>query len=345
MKHRARKFGRSKYGFSRFVKGFLDLLTVRFLTRYNQRPQHLMGVVGLILLSVGALVMVYLAAYWVVDHWMFGEDHPIGTRPLLIYATALLGVGTQLLCLGVLAELITSYNLRAEDTYSVAEAIGPERWRAAPPTARPPPTGRHPGPEPWPARRSLPSDDRQPEARRPDGDVRSRSPRRWSSAPDDPASRSRPRSPDAAGRRPDPHRRARSRLALGATLKQKAMIGANDISRWCTVWSLLERGTYAIDECPWQLGTQDKVLLPDPFPPEGQEPSKHFYSSKPPLLPTLIAGVLWPVRASDRRAAGRRRSSRSDRSGTRSRASTTSRPRTRRRSWRSTRSGAIGSST
>lgn len=86
-------------------------------------------------------------------------------------------------------------------------------------------------------------------------------------------------------------------LMLGATLKQKAMISANDISRWCTVWSLLERGTYAIDECPWQLGTQDKVLIPEPFPPDGEEPVKRFYSSKPPLLPTLIAGMLYPARA------------------------------------------------
>lgn len=86
-------------------------------------------------------------------------------------------------------------------------------------------------------------------------------------------------------------------LALGATLKQKAMISANDISRWCTVWSLLERETYAIDECPWQLGTQDKVRLPDPFPAEGEEPAQRFYSSKPPLMPTLIAGLLYPVRA------------------------------------------------
>ena len=125
VRHRARPFGRSKYGFSRFAKGFLDLMTVRFLTRYGQRPQHLLGVAGLVLLSIGAAVMGYLAVVWVIDHWILGQDHPIGTRPLLIYSTALLGVGTQLLCLGVLAELITSYNLRAEDTYSVAETIGP----------------------------------------------------------------------------------------------------------------------------------------------------------------------------------------------------------------------------
>ncbi|HMF35555.1 MAG TPA: hypothetical protein VKF17_02915, partial [Isosphaeraceae bacterium] len=48
-------------------------------------------------------------------------------------------------------------------------------------------------------------------------------------------------------------------LALGVMLRQSSMIGANDISRWCTVWSLLERGSYIIDECPWLVDTQDKV--------------------------------------------------------------------------------------
>src|SRR5919107_4614960 len=75
--------------------------------------------------------------------------------------------------------------------------------------------------------------------------------------------------------------------ALGITLKAPTQMGANDISRWCTVWSLLERGTYVIDDCPWQSKTQDKVYRPAPFQEEveGGEPVKHFYSSKPPLLP------------------------------------------------------------
>ena len=53
---------------------------------------------------------------------------------------------------------------------------------------------------------------------------------------------------------------AATALALGHTLRQPTQMGANDISRWCTVWSLLERGTYVIDECPWQVDTQDKVF-------------------------------------------------------------------------------------
>ncbi len=50
---------------------------------------------------------------------------------------------------------------------------------------------------------------------------------------------------------------------LGYMLKIPSMLEVNDISRWCTVWSLVERGTYAIDDCPWQERTQDKVKRPD----------------------------------------------------------------------------------
>ncbi len=92
--------------------------------------------------------------------------------------------------------------------------------------------------------------------------------------------------------------------SLGTALRMPTQLTANDISRYCTVWSLLERGTYAIDDCPWQKDTQDKVQKPDPFGrdanrfiQEGPDPPLHFYSSKPPLFATLMAGVLWPARA------------------------------------------------
>src|SRR5947208_2375926 len=86
--------------------------------------------------------------------------------------------------------------------------------------------------------------------------------------------------------------------ALGLALNTPTFLGANDISRWCTVWSLVERGTYAIDQCPWQYRTQDKVKRPAPFRavPPGRQPVEHFYSSKPPLLPTVIAGLIYPFR-------------------------------------------------
>ncbi len=85
-------------------------------------------------------------------------------------------------------------------------------------------------------------------------------------------------------------------LTLGVMLRQPAMMGANDISRWCTVWSLLERGTYVIDECPWLTETQDKVSDAVKGQSAGAEPVKHYFSSKPALLPTLIAALLYPAR-------------------------------------------------
>jgi glycosyltransferase involved in cell wall biosynthesis len=121
--HRPRLHGSSKYGVSRFVKGLLDLLTVRFLTRFGQRPLHILGAVGLAFLLPGSLGLVYLAVLWTLN------QGPIGTRPLLAYSTALLFVGMQLITLGILAELITFYNVRAEDTFSVAETVNGEPGR------------------------------------------------------------------------------------------------------------------------------------------------------------------------------------------------------------------------
>jgi hypothetical protein len=83
-------------------------------------------------------------------------------------------------------------------------------------------------------------------------------------------------------------------LAFGLTLRTPTQLEANDISRWCTIWSLLERGSYVIDECPWQSKTQDKVKKAIGPASNAVE---HFYSSKPPLLPTLIAGILYPARS------------------------------------------------
>ena len=88
-------------------------------------------------------------------------------------------------------------------------------------------------------------------------------------------------------------------LAVGMTVQLRAKSGGNDVSRWCTVWSLLERGTYVIDDCPWRSETVDLIQQPSPWerPEAGKPPVKHFYSSKPPILPTLIAGLIYPFRA------------------------------------------------
>lgn len=119
--HRPRRFGHSKYGVRRFVKGFLDLLTVKFLTGFGQRPQHLLGSFGLISFFLGTLGLAYLGVTWIVRLWYPDFALPLHERPLLIYSVAALLLGAQTIAVGFLAELITSYQVRDEDSYSIAE--------------------------------------------------------------------------------------------------------------------------------------------------------------------------------------------------------------------------------
>jgi len=120
--HRPRKFGRSKYGLSRFVKGFLDLLTVKFLIGFGQRPQHLLGTVGLGSFVLGALGLVYLAACWLLSRVIPGmEEINLGQRPAVIYSVALLLLGGQLMSVGFLAELFIAYHDPDVKAYSIVE--------------------------------------------------------------------------------------------------------------------------------------------------------------------------------------------------------------------------------
>ena len=120
--HRPREHGVSKYGVRRFLRGLLDLLTVTFLTGYGQRPQHLLGAVGLASFAFGFLGLAYLACAWVaMNLFGLGDPSPIGDRPLLLYSIAATLLGAQALSLGLLAELVVSYVTRDRDSYSVRE--------------------------------------------------------------------------------------------------------------------------------------------------------------------------------------------------------------------------------
>jgi glycosyltransferase involved in cell wall biosynthesis len=125
--HRSRTHGVSKYGWSRLPKGFLDLLTVSFLTGYNQRPQHLLGMFGLGAFFVGVLGMAYMTVYWVLRMCfadLAASWAPLHQRPLVIYSLGALLLGAQLMCMGFLAELIVAKGQGEKEPYAISEQVG-----------------------------------------------------------------------------------------------------------------------------------------------------------------------------------------------------------------------------
>ena len=101
--HRPREHGRSRYGPERYLRGFLDLLTVSFIGRYRHRPLHLFGGLGLALGAIGLGILVYLTVLKL-------GGHAIGGRPLLTLGVLLVVVGLQFFSLGLISEMITSHH-------------------------------------------------------------------------------------------------------------------------------------------------------------------------------------------------------------------------------------------
>ena len=99
--HRPREHGRSRYGVERYIRGFLDLLTVSFIGRYRHRPLHLFGGLGLLLGLAGFTILVYLTVIKLMGH-------AIGERPLLTLGVLLVVVGLQFFSLGLISEMLTS---------------------------------------------------------------------------------------------------------------------------------------------------------------------------------------------------------------------------------------------
>ncbi|MGB4309412.1 MAG: glycosyltransferase family 2 protein [Candidatus Cloacimonadaceae bacterium] len=116
--HRARKFGKSKYGTERYLRGLFDLLTVRMVTHYSKSPLYLFGRWGLVSTLLGLVISGYLAAlkiFWGV---------PLSNRPLLFLGILLILGGLQFASLGLISELIVNkFNARDKQNFSVKESI------------------------------------------------------------------------------------------------------------------------------------------------------------------------------------------------------------------------------
>ncbi len=97
--HRARKYGASKYGISRTVRVILDLVTVKFLLSYSNRPLHVFGVIGMISSSLGFLLLLLLG----IQRQFYGI--PMGDRPMLMMAVLMIFIGVQFVTIGLISEI------------------------------------------------------------------------------------------------------------------------------------------------------------------------------------------------------------------------------------------------
>ena len=123
VEHRARQYGVTKFGWERFLNGFLDLLSVTFMTKFGNKPMHLFGVWGLLMFLLGGLVATYLIAQKVY-YLMFTDLVPreVTDQPMFYLSLVAVLAGTQLFLAGFLGELI-SRNGSDRNTYLIEKEI------------------------------------------------------------------------------------------------------------------------------------------------------------------------------------------------------------------------------
>ncbi len=118
VQHHPRRHGRTKFGVERFVRGFLDLVTVVFVTRFGRRPMHFFGGLGTLSFLGG-----FAISLWLSVGWLLGT--PIGNRPLFFLGIMLVLLGAQLFLTGFLGEMIVRPQMERTDDVHLREALGP----------------------------------------------------------------------------------------------------------------------------------------------------------------------------------------------------------------------------
>lgn len=117
VEHRKREFGVSKFGAKRLISGFLDLLTIFFVGKFNKRPMHFFGTWGLVFLFAGFVILSYLS----ITKLIYSQDG-IQERPLFFFGILILIVGSQLFLTGFLAELVIN-NRAKESNYNIEQVL------------------------------------------------------------------------------------------------------------------------------------------------------------------------------------------------------------------------------
>jgi len=117
VQHRERKYGTTKFGLERFINGFLDLMSITFMSKYGKRPMHLFGTLGVLSFFAGFLILFYLT----ITKTIFGQVG-IASRPVFYLGILTIIVGVQLFVAGFLGELIAR-NGSEKNRYSISDTI------------------------------------------------------------------------------------------------------------------------------------------------------------------------------------------------------------------------------
>lgn len=118
VKHKARKFGKSKFGWTRNIKGFVDMLTVVFITGFSRRPAHFFGISGFASFAFGFLIGMY------ISYLRFTTGSIQYRYPLLFLGILLMVIGIQLVTTGLIAELIINRKPEKKDLSNIEKVIG-----------------------------------------------------------------------------------------------------------------------------------------------------------------------------------------------------------------------------
>lgn len=123
VEHRARKYGVTKFGLSRFINGFLDLLSIFFVGKFGKRPMHFFGSLGVLSFLVGTFMAIWLIAVKLYHIWMnISYKRDVTDQPLFYIALVAIIVGSQLFLTGFVAELVTR-NATERNHYLIEKEI------------------------------------------------------------------------------------------------------------------------------------------------------------------------------------------------------------------------------
>lgn len=120
--HQARKYGKTKFGMSRFINGFLDLLTINFLTKFGKRPMHLFGLLGTLMFAIGFFASLFIGIVKLVKLYNHEPTILIANNPWFYIALSSMIIGSQLFLSGFLGELILRSKMK-EKRYKISKEI------------------------------------------------------------------------------------------------------------------------------------------------------------------------------------------------------------------------------